>query len=502
MLSKTVTTLSRGTSGMFQAGAERVRGLTWGEARDLVRFARRRLTEERLPQVAGSLTFTTVLALVPLLTIVLAIFTTFPLFGKLRTAVDNYFVQMLMPKAIANTITANLTQFASKATGLSAVGAVALVFTSGAMIFTIERALNQIWRVRQPRPLLQRVLVYWALVTLGPLAFGISVTITTQLFSATNGLMDAVPLLGALFYTLASVALTTGFYVLLYMTVPNRHVDWRDAFWGGLAAALAFEAAKRGFAVFIRQFPTYAIIYGALAALPTFLVWLYLSWLITLVGALLTAALPVVKYERWWYEPAPGSEFVDAMAILKVLHGSAHVTGSALVPSSRIRAHTRIGYDEMGLLLERMVAAGWVGRVQAEGAVQARWGLGAREGSDNWVLLLDPGLIRLADVYRLFVFGGVAEGLPEADQAAQFAAAMSAALGAAPEPDPGLPLEALPGAAPASAHPLALDTAALARRAEQAVERGLDQTLADHFAQDGGKDGESGGLAGAAGVTG
>ncbi len=453
MLSKTVTNLSRSTTEMINTGVDRVRGLTWNEARDLVRFARRRLTEEKLPQVAGSLTFTTTLAIVPLLTIVLAIFTTFPMFGKLRTALDNYFVQMLMPKAIANTITANLTQFASKATGLSAVGGVALVFTSVAMISTIERAFNQIWKVPQPRPLVQRVLVYWALVTLGPLAFGISLTLTSQLSSATTGLMSLAPFLGAVFYTVVSVALTTGAYVLLYMTVPNRDVDWRDAVWGGLVAAIAFEVAKRVFAIFIRQFPTYAIIYGALAALPLFLVWMYLSWMITLVGALLTAALPIVKYERWWYEPVPGGAFVDAMAVLKVLQGGARMTGTALVSNAQIRACTRIGYDEMTSLLEQMVAAGWVGRVQAETAVALRWGRGARAGTQCWVLLVDPGLIRLADVYRLFVFGGIGSEAGPAGGAAQ--------------------------------SPLALDTAALARQVEAAVERGLDETLAEHFERTG-----------------
>jgi membrane protein len=449
MLSKTVTNLSRSTTEMINMGVDRVRGLTWNEARDLVRFARRRLTEEKLPQVAGSLTFTTTLAIVPLLTIVLAIFTTFPMFGKLRTALDNYFVQMLMPKAIANTITSNLTQFASKATGLSAVGGIALVFTTIALIGTIERAFNQIWKVRRPRPLVQRVLVYWALVTLGPLAFGLSLTLTSQLFSATNGLMSLVPFLGAVFYTVVSVALTTGAYVLLYMTVPNRDVDWRDAVWGGLVAAIAFEIAKRVFAVFIRQFPTYAIIYGALAALPLFLVWMYLSWMITLVGALLTAALPIVKYERWWYEPVPGGAFVDAMAVLKVLHGGARLTGTAMVSSAQIRSCTRIGYDEMTDLLERMVAAGWVGRVQVEAQDPLRWGKGARPGTDCWVLLADPRLVRLADVYRLFVFGNIgSEAGPPAD---------------------------------GTQSPLALDTAALARQVEASVERGLDETLADHF---------------------
>ncbi|MGJ7916665.1 YihY family inner membrane protein [Massilia sp. LXY-6] len=464
MLSKTVSSISRSTSEMINVGVDMVRGLTWAEVRDLVRFARRRLTEEKLPQVAGSLTFTTTLALVPLLTIVLAIFTTFPIFGQLRSNLDHYFVQMVMPKAIANTITSNLTQFASKATKLSAVGAVALVLTTAAMIGMIERAFNQIWRVRRARPLVQRVLIYWALVTLGPLLFGISLTLTSQLFSATNGLMSGVPFFGALFYSVVSVALTTGAYALLYMTVPNRWVDWRDALWGGLVAALAFEIAKRVFAIFIRQFPTYAIIYGALAALPLFLLWMYLSWLITLVGALLTAALPVVKYERWWYEPVPGGAFVDAMAILKVLHGGAALSGTALVTGAQIRAHTRIGYDEMTQLLEQMVAAGWVGRVHAEDSVRAIWGRGAREGGEGWVLLADPGLVRLSDVYRLFVFGGA---------------------GIEPGPGPGV-APAGTGAAEseaAPASPLALDTAALARKVEAAVERGLDQTLSEHFSR-------------------
>ena len=445
MLSKTVHSLSRHTSGLLAVGADRARGLTLGETGDLLRFARRRLREEKLPQVAGSLTFTTTLALVPLLTIVLAILTTFPVFGQLRTALDTWFVQTLMPKAIANTISANLTQFASKAKGLSLLGAVLLLVTTTTMMGMIERAFNQIWGVRRPRPWSQRVLVYWALITLGPILIGLSLTATTQLFTATGGLSTSFPLLGTLFYTLVSVALSAGAYTLLYMTVPNRRVDWRDALWGGLAAAVAFEFAKRGFALFIRQFPTYAIIYGALAALPLFLVWMYLSWLITLVGAVLVAALPVVKYERWKHQPAPGAAFVDAMAVLKVLHGHAGLSGTSLVSSAAIRAHTRIGYDEMSMLLEKMVAAGWVGRVQDELPARARWGRGARENGENWVLLADPGKLRLADVYRLFVFDA----------------------GDTEEPVP--------------ATPLALDTAALARQVEAAVEGGLEQSLAAHF---------------------
>lgn len=448
MLSKTVNHLSRATGEFVNGSTER--GLTWPEARDLVRFAARRLREERLPQVAGSLTFTSTLALVPLLTIVLAIFTMFPVFGQVTTMIDAWFVQNLMPKVIASTISGNLALFASKAKGLSALGAVALLFTTAATMSLIERVFNQIWSVRQPRPWAQRLLVYWALLSLGPIVFGLSISFTSQLVDVTGGLERDASVLGTLFFTLASVAVTTVGYTLLYVVVPNKAVAWTDAFWGALAAAIAFEIAKRVFGLFIRQFPTYSIIYGALAALPLFLVWIYVTWMITLVGAVLTAALPVVKYERWWYEPAPGGAFVDAMSVLKVLHGSAKLSGNALVSSWTIRHHTRIGYDELGRLLDRMVAEGWVGRVVDEAPARVGWRRNPRGSQENWVLLADAGTLRLADVYRLFVFDCAAAEAMQREEVG---------------PD----------------SPLSLDVGDLARHVEEAVEAGLGHTLTAHF---------------------
>ncbi len=435
---------------MINSSVDVVRGLTWSETRDLILFAGRRLGEEKVPQVAGSLTFTTTLALVPLLTIMLAIFTTFPVFSSFRAALEAYFIQTMMPKTISNTVIGSLTTFASKAKGLSAIGAVALLLTSAAMMGTIERAFNQIWKVRRKRPLGQRVIIYWALMTLGPLLIGLSISVTSQLFMATSSMARMAPFVSGFVYSFVSIALTGGAFTLLYMLVPNKFVDWRDAVWGGVVAAIAFEVAKRLFAMFVSKFPTYAVIYGALAALPLFLIWIYVSWMITLIGAVVTAALPVVKYERWWYQPVPGGAFVDAMAILKVLHGSAHSGDSALVSSASIRAHTRFGYDEMTTLLERMLAAGWVGRVQADVTTRSRWGKQALESADNWVLLANVNRVRLADVYRLFVFGGVAVDAAKA-----------------------LDLD--------DQSPMTLDTSALARQVELAVEGGLDQTLAAHF---------------------
>ncbi|WP_229211382.1 MULTISPECIES: YihY family inner membrane protein [unclassified Duganella] len=429
-----------------------MRSLSWPEVRDLFLFAQRRLREESLPQVAGSLTFTTVFALVPLLTIALAIFTTFPLFNSFRSSLEAYFVQSVMPKSISTTILNYLTMFASKATRLSAVGAVALIFTSIAMMNLIERVFNRIWRVRAERRWTKRILVYWAIITLGPLLIGVSLTLSGQVFMATSDLIGDVPVVGALIYTVLSLALTTAGFTLLYVAVPNRDVDWYDGAWGGLVAGLAFEVAKRGFAVFITQFPTYSKIYGALAALPLFLLWVYVSWLITLFGALLVAALPVVKYERWWHEAQPGGEFVDAMAILKVLHVACKCGDTALVSAGAIRARTRLGFDEMDTLLEKMMIAGWVGRVKVEAPQRVQWGKRVSDGGDHWVILANVEKLTLAEVYRLFVFSGlpinagvVSDSDDERDQQ------------------------------------VAREAASLAREVESAVEAGLGKTLADHF---------------------
>ncbi|KQV59329.1 MULTISPECIES: YihY family inner membrane protein [unclassified Duganella] len=431
-------------------GVAELRALSWGELHDLIQFARRRLREESLPQVAGGLTFTTVFALVPVLTIALAIFTTFPMFNTFRTALEAYFIKSVMPKAISSTIMGYLTTFAAKATRLSAVGAVTLVLTSVAMMSMIERAFNRIWRVKSERRLVRRVLVYWALISLGPLLIGVSISLSTHLFDATSGLVGSVT--GPIFYTLLSVLLTTLSFTFLYITVPNRMVDWRDAICGGALAAVSFELAKRGFAIFITQAPTYSKIYGALAALPLFLLWIYVSWLITLLGALLTAALPVVKYERWWHEAVPGGEFVDAMAVLKVLHEAREQGDNAAVSSAEIRGRTRLGFDEMDALLEKMLAPGWVAKVKIAPPPRVQFGKRVSEGADNWVLLANVHKITVADVYRLFVFGG-----------------MSLNAGVLADSDDEMDRQASHNAA------------TLARQVETAVESGLGSTLAVHF---------------------
>ena len=405
-----------------------MQGLSRSQVRDLFRFAARRLSDDRLPQVAGSLTFTTILSLVPMLTIALAVFTAFPLFNTFRDGLEAYFVQNLMPKGVASTILGYLNQFSSKSARLSAVGGVALILTSVLTMATIDRVFNQIWRVKKSRPLLQRILVYWAIISLGPLLIGVSISVTSTLYSATNGVVTSVPLIGASFYTLISVLLTTAAYTLLYIAVPNQWVDWRDALWGGLLAGVGVEIAKRLFAAYIIKFPSYTMVYGAVAALPIFLLWIYMLWMITLVGALVTAALPIVRYERWWHVASPGSAFVDAMHVLRILHNARANAESATVDIGLLRARTQLGLEELQNLLQKMLEAGWVGSLKADTPKKAAWSKRLVDGLDRWTLLINPEMLRLLDVYRLFVFDAIAVNPQDQVLVDQVQTAVSGAL--------------------------------------------------------------------------
>jgi len=367
----------------------------------LLHFSARRIADENLAQVASSLTFTTILALVPMLTIALAIFTAFPLFTTFRESLEAYFIQNLMPRAISSNILGYLNQFAVKATRLSAVGAALLMVTSLVTLATIDQVLNGIWRVKQKRPLYKRILVYWALITLAPLLIGASLTVTSYLFEHTSGVVAIIP--GSkIGFALVSLVFTTCAFSLLYIAVPNRPVDWRDAVWGGLVAGVFFEIAKRIFAAFIINIPSYTIVYGAVAVIPLFLIWVYTSWLITLFGAVIAASLPVVKYERWWHVAKPGSDFIDAMAVLEVLFEARSKGNHAGVSSWEIRKKTRLGFDEIENLLSQMTKAGWVGRLHApETEKQKSIPL---LGSEQWMLVINPAAILISHVYRLFLF--------------------------------------------------------------------------------------------------
>ena len=359
---------------------DRVRALrdtSWGRrVVQLLGFAAARASEERIAQVAASLTFTTVLSLVPLFAVVLALFTAFPLFEEFRTALEQYLVTSLMPVAIAESIMGYLNQFASAASRLTAIGGIFLVITSVSLMLTIDKALNEIWHVRKARPLSQRILVYWAALTLGPVLLGASLWISGFLARESLGLVgDVSPAIGVLLSFLPLVLTGVGF-AALFVVVPNRQVPWRDALTGGFTAAAVLELMKAGFAYYVTRFPTYTMLYGAFATLPIFLLWVYLSWLVTLFGAALAASLPMIRIGRWDRTPRAGAAFIDAVRVLKALtseRGSIPPGLSTAVLGTRLR----LNHDELVMVLDTLQSIGYV----------ARLGEGNKE---RWAMVCDP----------------------------------------------------------------------------------------------------------------
>jgi membrane protein len=291
---------------------------TWPWLRTL-QTLRQRFRDDRLGLTASSLTFTTTIALVPLATVMLAIFSAFPMFNQFQGALEKYFIQSLVPDAIAKPVLLALTQFAGKASRLGTLGLVVLVLTALALMLTIDHTLNAIWRVRRPRPIAQRVMVYWAAATLGPLLLGASLTLTTVAMSASDGMVGR--LLGGvtLLFNALEFALLAGAMAALFRYVPNTEVRWRHALSGGLFVAVGIEVAKKGLAWYLGQVPSYSTIYGAFATVPIFLVWLYLVWLIVLFGAVIAAYAPSLSMHLVSRPDTAGQRFELAVQVLREL---------------------------------------------------------------------------------------------------------------------------------------------------------------------------------------
>lgn len=251
----------------------------------------RRARQERLPQVAGSLAFTTLLSVVPLLTVSLALFTHFPVFARFEAALERYLLKSLLPEAIAQTVLRHLHQFAANAGQLTLLGTGVLLAAALVLMLTVENAFNQIWAVKRNRPFAKRVLVYLLVLAVGPAALGISLWATSAMLGASMGLVDALPPQARVLLDLGPAALACVALTLVFRILPNAKVPWWHAAVGGLIASAGFEFGKRAFAAWLLKIPAYKAVYGAFAVFPLFLMWIYLSWLVTLAAALVAASL-------------------------------------------------------------------------------------------------------------------------------------------------------------------------------------------------------------------
>ena len=369
---------------------------TWRNLWEFGLAVARRFFEDRSTQTAGSLTYTSLLSLVPLLTVALALSTAFPVFDTVVGTLQEYVLENVLPEADGLSALADqINSFTERAGRLTAIGITGLALTGVLLMMTIDDSLNRIFRVRRRRPLGLRLLTYWAVITLGPLLVGGSLSVTSYLVGVSAGWLEME---SAVRYPLGVLpfVMTCGAFALLYIFVPHRHVEWRHGLVGALFAAIAFEIAKRGFAFYISHFPTYAFIYGTFATILIFLVWLYVSWTVVLLGATLTAMLPSWRNIAAELNRVPGRELAEALDVLGAL-AKAQAEGRVM-PVARLARETGMLPYRAEMILERAVALGWVAKAE----------------KDNWLLSRDADSIKVDDVYRAFVYDAESGGVTDA----------------------------------------------------------------------------------------
>ena len=331
----------------------------------------RRFREARLGVSASSLTFTTVLALVPLFTVGLAVFSAFPVFGKFQDTIQRWLVDSLVPESISRQVLGYLTQFSRKASRLGSVGLVAVLFSAIALMVTIERTLGQIWRLEHQRPLQQRLILYWSAITLGPLLLGASIAITSYVTTASRGVVEVLP--GGLRWLLDSfefvllVLCVSG----LYFYVPNVRVRWRHALTAGLMAALGIELGKKVLTGYLSGMPTYSAIYGAFAAVPILLIWVYMAWLIVLLGAVVAASLPELGRHHLRRPSGAGWRFQLSLEVVSLLDAARRHADRGLGQTA-LAQRMRVQPGELDPVLKALVGLDWVGSLQEESGTEPR----------------------------------------------------------------------------------------------------------------------------------
>ena len=345
-------------------------------------FLWQRFRDDRCFESAGAMAYTTVFALVPLTAALFGVVTAVPAFVDWLDTATAFIFNNFVPAA-ARAVEGYLKQFAGSARGLTAAGAAALLVTAVLMLASVEDTFNRIWRVTRPRPKLARFLVYWTVLTLGPLlmvgglaawSYVLSLPLlhdAAQGFAPGERLLRSVPLLIEL----------VGF-TLAYLIIPNRRVALRHALAGGVLATLLFELAKSGFALYLGKVPSYAQIYGTLAVIPIFLIWIYLSWVVVLLGASFAASLSAFRFQPAAQRLPPGYEVFGLLRLLGRL-AEAQRAGEGLHTRELRRLEPWLTDDLLQTLLGRLA--------------ERRVALQGERG--EWVLSRDLDHLTLLDLY-------------------------------------------------------------------------------------------------------
>jgi membrane protein len=283
----------------------------------------------------------------------------------------------MVPDSIAKPVMVNLNLFVSKASQMGLAGGVFFVVTALALILTIDRKLNDIWRVRRPRGVTQRVLVYWAVLTLGPLVLALSLTLTAYAMGDQRALIKGLSVGTRVWLEALEWVLVVGGIAALYRYVPNTHVRWSHALLGGLFVAIGFDAAKALLGWYFASIPTYALVYGAFAAVPILLIWVYVAWVIVLLGAVIAAYLPSLLSGIARRGDTPGWDFQLAIEVLGQLHSVQHGSEKGLT-SEALAQRLKVSPLQLEEALATLTSLDWVAPI--------------KEDDERHVMLIDPSL--------------------------------------------------------------------------------------------------------------
>lgn len=241
---------------------------------------------------AGHLAFVSLLSLVPVLMVFLMIMSAFPAFAEVRTQFEDFIFNNFVPHA-GDIVKQYTGEFVANASGMGAVSIGSLLVVALLLISNIDKTFNHLWRTKDERPFIYTFAIYWMIITLGPLLIGSSIAVSSYLATIAAFADDYTPGLGTAALKMVPSAAAIGAFLILYMVVPNRPVRAKYALFGAMLATILFEFTKKGFAFYVASFPNYQVIYGALASIPLLFLWVYLSWLVVLVGAIFTYTVTI-----------------------------------------------------------------------------------------------------------------------------------------------------------------------------------------------------------------
>lgn len=336
-------------------------------------FVGRRCNAIRVWQVAASLTFTTLLALVPVLTITLVLISAFPMFNEIKLDFMALINNLIMPSG-AVAMWEYFNQFNQQAKKLTLVGILMMLLTSLLLIQTIDQTFNRIWRVRKPRSAWLQFPMYWALLTFMPIVLGVGISVIGQSLGISGSLK---PFIWFIFNVIV--------FYLLYSLVPNRFVPQSHAWIGASLTAILLKLTKLSFDGYIHNFNNYQLIYGAFSAIPVFLVWLHLLWAIILLGAVLTASLSYWQGAVYLQNTRQKTLFNDIVQILLMLR-QAQREGKTL-KVKHFRPYVSMGYDELGDILDQLEDMGYIA-----------------SHKHSWLLQKSLEHITLAELVKQFVY--------------------------------------------------------------------------------------------------